>query len=244
MCLTYFLPEYNDYILPVSIGLRVFWLIQLYNYGIVYYTNPDGPYGVGHKTLKLKGKTTPSISIFYPIDRQEYEDNLDNSSKTSSFVLEGFNGVAGIAIIFKSMNPKLFQGIMNYRLRAINDAELHSDFKDGSKKMTPVIISHGSKFNRTSHASIAYYLASYGWIVYWIDHTDGSCTYYQNCTLNPPFDIYFEEYHIEDHEISYQKFIQLQMEVRVADMNILIEFIKSEAKKSKMFECECIGKSL
>ena len=34
------------------------------------------------------------------------------------------------------------------------------------------------------------------------------------------------------------------MEVRVVDMNILIEFIKSEAKKSKMFECECIGKSL
>ena len=38
-----------------------------------YYVEPTGPYGVGHKRVLLEGETTPPVSIFYPIDKTDYE---------------------------------------------------------------------------------------------------------------------------------------------------------------------------
>jgi hypothetical protein len=154
--------------------------------GQFYYLSPSGPYQVGHRQLVLRGKTSPPVSVYYPISKEYYEKHSNSPSKTFSFCLEGHNDVKGFRIGMDTVRrvstcsefrKKLLFGLakiiklelrelMYYRLQVVNDAPLHEDFKNGAKKMTPVIVSHGLLGNRTFLASYAYFLVSYGCIVY------------------------------------------------------------------------------
>lgn len=45
--------------------------------------------------------------------------------------------------------------------------------------MVPIVYSHGSSSNRTMHSGTCKDFASHGYIVFAIDHHDGTCSYYQ-----------------------------------------------------------------
>ena len=208
--------------------------VILINVGNFVYIYPDGPYGVGHRQTVLKGGTTPPVSIFYPIPILTYKNHRSNEDKTSPLLLDGMKDIQGIIKGYEGIPSFLMRDYTLYRLKAINDANLHKDFVNKDKSLTPVIISHEIMGNRTSLAATAFQLASYGCIVYCLNHTDGSATYFNDQSKDNNQDIYYESYDKIIHKCSMAEFRQKQLTHRMKDIKTLIDFIKKEAKSEEL----------
>ena len=59
----------------------------------------------------------------------------------------------------------------------MSSADLAHDYKSGSKKLIPIVFSHGLTASRFIYQVYAQELASNGYIVFIPDHIDGSCVY-------------------------------------------------------------------
>jgi len=123
---------------------------------------PEGPYGVGHRQIQISGQDqNPIISVFYPIEKDVYEACKDNDERTSEWMVDGSESVKGMLI--SELAPTfLLTCLRAYRLRAINDADLHQDFISGSKRLTPVISSPSKKGTRTMSSGLIYQLVGAG----------------------------------------------------------------------------------
>ena len=75
-------------------------------------------------------------------------------------------------------------------------------------------------------------LASYGWIVYAFDHTDGSCSYFLDTSTNPSKDVYYTEYDPKMHNCSAEEYRLKQMNLRMDDVKDLLEYVKSNEVKN------------
>ena len=218
------------------------------------YLLPTGPYGVGHRQTVLSGKNTPPVSVYYPIDREEYENNIDDYTKTSSFCLNGDKDIQGFkvglptirkissnseiikAIVFgfvEFLNLELNE-LLHYQLQAINGVKIHKDFKKNGKKLTPVIISHGLLGNSTFLFSFASHLASYGCIVYCPTHTDTSSNYFKDKSSKPQKDVFFENYDDKKHNVIEPLFRKRLLECRIQDIKQTIEFVKVDSIKKSI----------
>lgn len=113
------------------------------------------------------------------------------------------------------------------RIEIVKLAGLHRDFRDGGKKLIPVIFSHGLIVNRTNHSAICKELASHGCIVYALDHTDGSCSYVLDTTKNPSEDKYYIEYNPKIHNFTQEEYRRKQLVTRLDDIHHLLDHIKS-----------------
>ena len=60
------------------------------------------------------------------------------------------------------------------------DAQLSPDFDGFENSLVPIIFSHGLQAARYFHFGVGKELASHGYIVFLIDHSDGSCLFYTN----------------------------------------------------------------
>ena len=60
------------------------------------------------------------------------------------------------------------------------DIKLNEKFKN--KKIIPIIVSHGLTLSRNFYSTMCIELASHGYMVFAIDHHDGSCCYTENAT--------------------------------------------------------------
>ena len=208
--------------------------VALINIGMLYYIIPSGPYGVGHRQTVLKGKTTPPVSVFYPIHGLTYKNHKNSEDKTSPFLLDGMKDIQGISNEFDGFPTWLMRDFCFYRLKAVNDANLHSDFKNQDKKLTPVIVSHDLAGNRTSLAATVSQLASHGCIVYCINHTDGSASYFKNTLEGKNQDVYYEKYDKVKHKCRIGEFRNKQLTTRVKDIQEVVEFIKEEANNEEL----------
>ncbi|CAI2367153.1 unnamed protein product [Moneuplotes crassus] len=207
--------------------------------------DPPGPYGVGVKHDIIKEKTTPPVCIFYPIDREQYEVEVKDPKKTSSYYLDGdvsapghiLSGVeakyspykAPLAFLLPE-NPTFLMYTLQdqnyFRIQAVNNSELHKDFKNGHKKLTPAVLCHGLGSCRAHFTIIASALASYGCIVYVPNHTDGSSSYYKDYNQDPPKDYFYNKYdrktHIDAFGVKYE-----HHEIRMKFLNRRIEDVES-----------------
>ena len=59
----------------------------------------------------------------------------------------------------------------------MEDGELAECYRSGAKKLTPVVFSHGLTGSRTHYQMVFQEYASNGYIVFALDHLDGSCSY-------------------------------------------------------------------
>lgn len=60
------------------------------------------------------------------------------------------------------------------------DIKLNDKFKN--KNIIPIIVSHGLTLSRNFYSTMCIELASHGYMVFAIDHHDGSCCYTENAT--------------------------------------------------------------
>ncbi len=68
-----------------------------------------------------------------------------------------------------------FRYLKNVQMDTVFNGEIDSDFK--KKPMIPLIYLHGVCSNRTMHTGTCKDMASHGYIVFSIDHKDGSSTF-------------------------------------------------------------------
>lgn len=54
-----------------------------------------GPYGVGYREFRLKTGNQPWVSVYYPIDKQAYEELKDDSQFNIQKMRDGFKTAEG-----------------------------------------------------------------------------------------------------------------------------------------------------
>jgi pimeloyl-ACP methyl ester carboxylesterase len=197
-----------------------------------YYISPSGPYGVGHRQTVLEEGTKPIVSIFYPIDKTDYDTYKHDETRNSPFYLDGIKDLEGIKEGLGADTPNSDKENLAYRLHVLNDAELHQDFSEPKEQLTPIIMSHGLMSNRTTQAALIYHLVSYGCIVYSLNHTDGSATYFKNYQVDPPVEVICNSHlrHIPEDSNPVKHF-GIKVDERMKDIDVLLKFIKQEAEQ-------------
>lgn len=228
-CILYFWSDNYEF-LWAAIGAESLLILCLLYLGAFSYVEPSGPYGIGHREVVLKETSSLSVSVFYPIERAVFDKYKMDPSKTSSFWLEGFNDVKGFALGLENIPKFLIKDILNYRLLAINNGELHNDFKSSGKLLTPIVLSHGLNGNRTSHSALVYNLVSYGCIVYSITHTDSSASYFKDYNRVRHRDVYYTSYSMFRHRMPEACYRSQQLDTRMKNVQQVLDLIESEEK--------------
>lgn len=77
----------------------------------------------------------------------------------------------------KPPSTKLFQFMKDVKNPAIQSADLAEDFSSGRQKLIPIVFSPGLAACWRDHQMIGLEMASNGFIVFMIDHFDGTCKY-------------------------------------------------------------------
>jgi hypothetical protein len=62
----------------------------------------------------------------------------------------------------------------------ILDGVLSNDFVEGKRTLQPILFSHGIFGNNNSYTGLLKDMASHGYIVFALNHADGSCIYTEN----------------------------------------------------------------
>ena len=73
----------------------------------------------------------------------------------------------------------------------VDQGSLSRDFKIDGRSLIPIVMSHNLSGSSTSISIMCRDLASHGYIVFAIDHHDGSCCYTEDAKGKP---IFYNEY--------------------------------------------------
>ncbi|CAI2366730.1 unnamed protein product [Moneuplotes crassus] len=254
-CISCIFPQFEgtviQFVLTDGVGYALL-LVMIYN-GLYFIVEPDGPYGIGIKDVILKGKrNTPRILVYYPINKEEYNSKVENPSFTQELLVEGEDAIEGGSIgvaglpgssdahpfllsLFPSDPNKLkpvIEDLKYSRIRAILSSELHKDFKNGGKKLTPVIFSPGLAGSKNYYTTNCRYLASYGCIVFAISHTDGSCEFTCDYNQDPPKRVLYNHIDAKTNiDLAGRKYkdreeyFSLSVDNRTKDIETLYEYI-------------------
>jgi dienelactone hydrolase len=71
----------------------------------------------------------------------------------------------------------IMRGFLGIKMDVSENGELPSEFEEGHKKLIPLIFLHGISSNRSMNTGTCKDLASHGYIVFTMDHEDGTCSY-------------------------------------------------------------------
>lgn len=86
-------------------------------------------------------------------------------------------------------------------MNVVENAELAQDFLHGKKNLRPVFMSHGLNGRSTSQSCIMRELASYGYIVFSMNHKDRTCLYTETRSGSPiTYDTSFSIYDKKERE--------------------------------------------
>ncbi len=95
-------------------------------------------------------------------------------------------GIAKASCAYGSEDHKplfLFRQLKQVMLDCVLNGDLSKDFYSNDhevpskKKLVPIIFCHGISSNRTMHSGLCKDMAGHGYIVFSLDHQDGTCTY-------------------------------------------------------------------
>ena len=126
---------------------------------------------------KVGVKEVKNGLIYYPC-------KIDKDLKKYKWIRYGNNGLKGFwrAWTFGKLDTTWeefrYRDMLKYHIPAFENAEVHQDFTSDLKKMNPIIFTPGIMGTTTLCSSICIELASYGFYVYCIEHTDKSFCYY------------------------------------------------------------------
>ena len=71
----------------------------------------------------------------------------------------------------------ILRGFLGIKMDVCENGELPSEFEKGEKKLIPLIFLHGLSMNRTTNSGTCKDFCSHGYIVFTIDHEDGTSSY-------------------------------------------------------------------
>lgn len=109
----------------------------------------------------------------------------------------------------------------------------------GKKKLRPIFISHGLNGRSTSHSCIMRELASYGYIVFSMNHKDKTCLYTETRSGTPiKYDSSIEIYDKAEREkqiaVRVQEIIQLREELVNMNNEHMTVMFGGDAFKTKI----------
>ena len=146
-----------------------------------------GPYKVGFKSYFVK-KTSCAVSVFYPMDKSWPAPASE--MKLFPYGMEGVTALTRADAYVKGMAfawPARLFGLFATQivLPVCSAGPLAEDFLDGKKKLVPIVFSHGLTASRALYTTHCRELAACGYIVFSLDHHDGSCHYTEDAEENP-----------------------------------------------------------
>lgn len=214
--------------------------------------------------IVVKGEVTPTVLVFYPIERETYDTNFYDISKQFSYLIDGMDSAQGDYIGFLSLkygspigylkkllipeNPSLVipagSDVGFYHIKAIKDAALHKDFETKSKMLTPIVFSHGLASQRTHFCYQSIYYASYGCISYNLVHTDGSAAYAKDYNHNPPRDVLYDMYTPKTHSTPVDEFRMTTLNNRLKDIGACVNHLKENKWNIDMSKLTSMGHSM
>ena len=108
------------------------------------------------------------------------------------------------------------------------NGELPSEFEKGEKKLIPLIFLHGLSMNRTTNSGTCKDFSSHGYIVFTIDHEDGTSSYTKSQ------DGSIEKYYNNSMEVYDLEGRRAQLQIREAEAATLIDEIVQDGGKSML----------
>jgi len=166
------------------------------------------------------------VSVFYPCDQDEYILKIQNGN--ALWYPHGMKSVEGSANVIKSVKPGKEMYTPKRKNRWLHQIQLKmqvamgahpsNEFKE--KKLIPVVFSHGYGASRTLHSSICRDLASQGYIVFTLDHKDGTCCYTEDKSGKGY--LFTNKQDVYDFELRKK-----QIETRVKEVEALIDEIEN-----------------
>lgn len=136
--------------------------------------------GLRDTRLSSNGKTN-QVSVFYPSNTPVTEANNTNWLRHGDKTLLGIARASGGNAYGNKGNKHgplwIMRGFLNIKMDVSLNGELPEEFEEGHKKLIPLIFLHGISSNRAMNTGTSKDLASHGYIVFTMDHEDGTCSY-------------------------------------------------------------------
>lgn len=212
----------------------------------------------------MKGETTPTVLVFYPIKRETYDANFYDTSMQYSYLIDGADSAQGdylgyinlkygspigyLKLLLLPENPSIVTptawDVGFHHIKAIKNAALHKDFETKSKLLTPIIFSHGLASQRTHFCYQAIYNASYGCISYNLGHTDGSAAYAKDYNYNPPRDVLYDMYTPKTHSMPVEEVRMTTLNNRLKDMRACVKHLRESKWNIDMSKLTSMGHSM
>ena len=188
-CFLVFMGEYNliaEIFLCIVIFLGILMTL-LFGEGNFNRLKLSGPFEVGHKDIHISSSGN-AVSVFYPMDKDVYDKIMDeDSDRNSRWMRYGYNTRLGGARATapwgsdKHSHPFVWKFVERVRMLTVEDGPLAkvfcSDNEAERKPLVPMLYSHGLTSCRTFQSGSCRDFASNGYIVFSIDHHDGTCNY-------------------------------------------------------------------
>ena len=133
-----------------------------------------------------------AVSVFYPADKRK-EENATPFQKINWLNYEKDDKqIQGAKKAYEWFHQKEIRIQKFYQWRQLEidvekNGKVASDFRNGQKCLIPIVFSHGLEECRGTYSVMARELASHGYMVFLIDHHDGSCVYTET-SKNKSFD--------------------------------------------------------
>jgi hypothetical protein len=188
-CFLVFMGEYNliaEIILCVVIVLGILTTI-LFGESNFERVKLTGPFEVGHKDIHIS-HTGNAVSVFYPMDKEVYKQIMKKEPERNTIWMRyGYNTRLGGARATAPWgsethsHPFVWKFVESVRMLTCQDGPLAkvfwTDNESERKQLIPMLYSHGLTSCRTFQSGSCRDFASHGYIVFSIDHHDGTCNY-------------------------------------------------------------------
>eukprot|EP00347_Sterkiella_histriomuscorum_P022751 403337292 len=171
-----------------------------------------GPYQVGFKEFRTK-KFGNAVSVYYPMCKDLYKSKIGRHNtpwlRNGDRTLLGIAKASGEYGSDKHASVNIIRHLRKVMLDVVMNGDIHPDFH--VKPIIPLVYCHGLSSNRTLHSGTCKDLASHGYMVFILDHKDGTSSY---VVEEDGTETFYDSKHLAyDYELRRAQIVQREKEV-------------------------------
>ncbi|CAL4081239.1 unnamed protein product [Meganyctiphanes norvegica] len=144
----------------------------LYTNGVQHLPLPSGEYGVGITDVQTQGEASLLFRLFYPVDPN---NSVKDPAQWVSWHL-GKPYSDGVASFIMPKAPWLLSSYFEYLFKSVKIPAVWQTPPAAGGVYPVIVVSHGVGSHRTFQSTFCCELASHGFIVVAIEHSDGSAS--------------------------------------------------------------------